>query len=378
MNGFRSKAILTLLAVILCMPSTVFASSGKTEVENHGSIGAVDIKLNYEVEGNVDALLPGETINLKSSITNQAEPAWIRVKIQYPVYKNEKVLEHLAEKNLTELDDSLITFADSEWLKIGSYYYWKTPVGMGKTVPFTEAIKFPADWDNRLVSSQFGIHLTAEAVQRQNFEPDFDSDDPWHGVVIESYDTTDYIHKGEGNARFSIRYEGGAEGMVRAGDDFFSNWETLLPGDVPNGSLTVTNNMKIPVKMFFSTRSVLGDTVKDEYLLSSLHIRIWHNGTSIYDGDLMDPLQEILLKEYAPGETGTVEYELYVPASLTNEQAEMDFTMVWTFRALEVPPAIREVILTGELSRVLLIAGLAIITFSAGLLMKKRKGGRTV
>lgn len=375
MNKFRSKAILLLLGLTLSVSHPALAKD-QAVVENHGTIGAVDIGLSYEVEGNYGALLPGDTIALKSAVTNKAESAWLRVKIQYPIYKNEKVLEHLVEENLTELDDSLITFADEQWKKIGSYYYLLDSVGRGKTVKFTESIKFPTDWDNRLITSKFGIVITAEAIQEQNFEPDFDSDDPWHGAVIEAYDTTDYIHKGAGTERFSVRYEGGAEGLITTSKDFFANWETLMPGDVVDGTAAIENKMKIPVKLFFAINPVLRNTVRDEYLLSNLHLVVKHGDTKLYDGNLMDPLPELLLKEYAPGESAALTYELSVPTSLTNEYAEMDFSHIWIFRAVPNPPEEKEVIPTGEWPVITLMAGLCLIMVSSGLLMRKKGGKR--
>ena len=197
---------------------------GATSVTNKGSIGAVDIKLSYEVKEPVTALLPGQTVGINSFISNVAEPSWIRVKIEYPCLANQDVIEHLSEHHLTELSDDLITFAGDKWKKIGSYYYWTEAVKTGQQVPFTKTITFPTDWDNQVVASQFGICITAEAIQEKHFEPDFNAADPWKGIVIEAYDSDNYVPKTEGNEKFKVTYKGGAEGLVILGDNFFSNW----------------------------------------------------------------------------------------------------------------------------------------------------------
>ncbi|MFR3808776.1 MAG: hypothetical protein ACLTX3_07460 [Lachnospiraceae bacterium] len=79
---------------------------------------------------------------------------------------------------------------------------------------------------NRYSDQKMELHFTADAVQIKNFTPDFDSDDPWFGTVIEKSITDEYIIPGEKHDLFSVSYEGGAEGLVKVGDDFFSNWET--------------------------------------------------------------------------------------------------------------------------------------------------------
>ncbi len=369
------RAILLSLVTASVLSSTALASD-TVIVENEGSIGAVDIALDCEVEGNTEALLPGETIFFRSTITNKAEPAWIRAKISYPKTANTNVLDHLGDADLTELDDGLVTLAEVDWVKIGSYYYRTSPVLSGKTVAFTEQVQFPTDWDNRLVSSRFGICVQAEAIQETNFTPDFESDDPWHGAVIEAYDSTDYLHKEEGNERFSIRYENGAEGLVRVGKNFFANWETLMPGDTVTGEASIENKMAIPVKLYFSINPVLRNTVKDEHLLSALGIKIIHGGQTIYDGNLMEPLPEILLKEYAQGESETLSYELTVPKSLTNEFAELDFSTIWTFRAVPNPSLVRETVLTGEAMKAGLFIGCLCLMAGSFVLWKKGRRKR--
>ena len=357
------KVMLTWMLMLLCCPLPVFAS-GHTTVENHGSIGAVDITLAYQVDEDTSAVLPNQEVAIKSTVTNIAEPAWLRMKIQYPVFQNEQVLEHLAELNLTELDDSLITFARNDWKKIDAYYYLEQPIKTGDVVDFTDAIRFPGDWDNNLVKSKFGIRITAEAIQEKNFTPDFKSEDPWFGAVIEEYESTDYMTKAQGNNRFSVIYEGGAEGMVKTEEDFFLNWETFMPGDFIEQDAQIQNNMDIPVKIYFSMKSNLGVDERTESLLRTLHMEIKHGDDVIYDGNLMDEKREILLKEYAPGESKTFSYNLDIPAELANDYAQIDFQTIWTFRAQESPKAdVPEIVKTGR--AFFAVAGIVIMASAA-------------
>lgn len=360
---------------------------GATSVTNKGSIGAVDIKLSYEVKEPVTALLPGQTVGINSFISNVAEPSWIRVKIEYPCLANQDVIEHLSEHHLTELSDDLITFAGDKWKKIGSYYYWTEAVKTGRQVPFTKTITFPTDWDNQVVASQFGICITAEAIQEKHFEPDFNAADPWKGIVIEAYDSDNYVPKTEGNEKFKVTYKGGAEGLVILGDNFFSNWTQAMPGDVLTGEATIANNMKIPTKIYFAAES------KDnEGVLKQLGLKIWNDDKVVFEGTMADNINESLLKEYASKDKTTFKYEVTVPAEMNNAFAEKPFETTWIFRAEEiaqpkdnptpkktVTEKITEVIKTGDTQTLILLMGIVmslVMLTASGVYFVKQRGVR--
>ena len=371
MKYIKHFLILTIVLVLGCI-SPVYAAS----VTNKGSIGAVDIGLSYEIKENVTAVLPGQTVAINSFVSNVAEPAWIRVKIEYPCLANQDVIEHLSEHHLTELSDDLITFAGDKWKKIGSYYYWTEAVKTGDKVPFTDTITFPSDWDNQVVKSKFGICITAEAVQEKHFEPDFNSEDPWKGVVIEAYDSDNYVPKKEGTEQFKVTYEGGAEGLVILGDNFFSNWSQAMPGDVLTGEAEISNNMKIPVNLYFKAESK-----DDGEVLKALGLKIWNGESLVFEGTMADNIEEVLLKEYASDEKTTFKYEVSVPETLNNAFAEKPFETTWTFRAEEIPQPekegktpkektskekITEIIKTGDAETKMIIFGCTILTLLLG------------
>lgn len=365
--------IMLTLVLVLGYASPVSATGSVT---NKGSIGAVDISLSYELKENVSAVLPGQTVAINSFIANVAEPAWIRAKIEYPCTANQDVIEHLSEHQLTELSDDLITFSGDKWKKIGSYYYWTEAVKTGDKVPFTDTVTFPIDWDNQVVASQFGICITAEAIQEKHFEPDFNSDDPWKGAVIEAYDSDNYVPKKEGNEKFKVTYEGGSEKLVILGENFFANWSQAMPGDVLTGEATISNKMKIPVKIHFKANSKDSNEV-----LKSLKLKIWNDKKVIFDGTMAENIDEVLLKEYKANEKTTFKYEVSLPTTLNNAFAEKPFETVWTFRAEEIPQPetpkktttkktpkekITEIVKTGDNETKMIICGSIVLTLLLG------------
>ena len=367
------KKLFSLLSalILFCVNVTpVMAYSGSTSVTNNGKIGAVDIELHQYFPQEQTAVLPGQIVSIKSTVENKYQPAWIRVKLEYP---------SSTEEGLKDLDDSLITFADGAWEKIGSYYYLKEAVDSKETVPFTEAIQFPHDWDSTMANVTKGMVFTAEAIQEKNFLPDFTSQEPWHGAVIEAFDGNDYTMKEEGNERFSIIYKNGAKGLVHVGEDFFSNWGDIMPGDELEDAAKIENRMNIPVEMYFSMKAS-----GDAELLKKIRISITNGSETVYDGPLSESVSRMLLKEYQSGEKTDFRYHLSVPAEFDNAHALAEFEVVWTFDAEEIPPEepdtivkIIEIIKTGEYSTLIGIAGLGIAAGAAGLLYyrKRRAGG---
>lgn len=381
-KNFIITIVFLFVVMVSSCPMKAFAQS-LGEVSNKGATGAVDISLEYAIDEPTESILPNQTVSLESAVKNNAEPAWVRMKIQYPVYANETTLEHLAEENLTELDDGLVTFQSPDWEKIGAYYYLKRPVDSKETVGFTKSIRFPSDWDNRMVSAKFGVSITAEAIQEKNFTPDFKSDDPWLGAVIESFDATDYRLHGCGTDRFSIRFEDGAENMVKVGDNFFSNWDYVMPGDTLTGAADIKNNMHRPVRLFFAIKSSTGEKGIDKGVLEQLHLEIKHGDKVIYDGNLAGSLDETLLEEYAPGTGNVLSYTLKAPSSMDNTYAQKMFQTVWEFRSEIVPepPApqtpverIIEVVKTGDqafLLRAAICGLLLMVSAGAGIYFTK-------
>lgn len=328
------------LTLMLCCglyvsPLTVYAASDaeysdSTSVTNKGRVGIVDISLEQSFSEDEIVILPNQTVAMDSSVKNNGQPAWVRVKIEYPV--GEGVDTEDRKESLMELDDKLVSFANENWEKIGSYYYLKEALQNGEEMPFTNSITFPADWDNRMVNSKFGVLLVAEAIQEKNFTPDFTAEDPWHGAVIEAFDAENYQPKEEGNNTFSVSYKDGVEGLIHTGDDFFSNWGDLMPGDVLSGTATIDNHMSIPVKIFFETESS-----DDAELLEKLSIKITNGEDVVYEGPLSGEVSpKVLLKQYEMDEMTEFKYELTVPEDIDNAYAFKEFEVLWTFSAEEV------------------------------------------
>ena len=261
-----------------------------------------------------------------------------------------------------------------DWVKCGDYYYYTKPVKHGEAAEFLKSVSIPAEWTEALSEKDQKINFTADAVQEKNFTPNFKSDDPWFGTVIEQSVTDAYTVPVTSNNPFSVAYEGGAAGLVKVGDDFFSNWGTLMPGDVVSGKVTISNKYAQSVKIYFRT-----DTIADDNLLQKLHLKIACDGQTLYDGSMAGEItNKVLLGDFAQGSSKDLTYTLTVPAELDNQYAMNKTKTKWIFTA-ELPETPNKTVATGDSSLPSAFAGLSISLGAAGIIMlsastKRRKG----
>lgn len=325
------KRIYLIIPAMCCAlvmtPCMAYAGEYTTEVTNNVTLGDVSISLSeYELDEdgkeipyqNDKQVLPGQTVDKIVRITNNANASWIRVKAEYT-----------SEEGLDSLSDEELTLADGNWEKIGNYYYYKKPVAKDESVDFLKRVKIPASWDSTYAEKGFAIILTADAVQEANFMPDWNASDPWFGTVIETCVHTSYDPKIAGNQAFSVVFENGADGLVKTGEDFFSNWASLMPGDTVSGQVTLKNSYRRTVTMYFKT-----ETIADDAFLKALHLEIKNGDTVIYSGTMDGAVTErVKIASLAMNEEAILTYTVSVPKELNNSYALSKTQTKWIFSA---------------------------------------------
>ena len=310
-------------------PFSVMAKSYTTDVVNGISTGDIHISINeYEHDKNgnlvsyVDhkTVLPGQTIDKIIRITNDANPAWIRAKLEYTDCGE-----------FAGLSDEDIVLSSDKWKKCGEYYYYTEPVGSKANVDFIKSVCIPSSWDESRSDNDFSIYTSVDAVQTANFTPDFSTNDPWFGTVIEECVHTEHDSKlNMSDKPFSVIFEGGAKGIVKTEDDFFQNWASLMPGDTVSDDVKIGNRYGRTVYIYFKA-----DPVENKELLSNLHLTI-KNGNAVVFDDTMDKAMEkyVYLGGYAKNESGTLTYTVSVPKELTNKHALSSAKTAWHFQCV--------------------------------------------
>lgn len=307
------------------MPISAVAAEYQTDVISSVKTGDISIHIqDYEVGENGKEkvyqdnkqILPGQTISKITRIVNEGNAAWVRIK---PEWQGDEALG---------LSLDMIGGISSDWKQIGEYFYCLKPLRDGESVDFGKTIHFPESWTESTAEKTFYLYTQADAVQEANFTPDWNSDDPWFGTVIEQCSHTVHPVSGKGSEQFSVSFEGGAEGLVRVGDDFFSNFGNLMPGDRLSESVKIGNNYGKKVAIYFSA-----ENIDDADILRKITLEIRNGDDLIYSGPMSKSIDKKLLGTYSKGDTSDFTFTVSLPAELTNEAALQSAKIKWTFIA---------------------------------------------
>lgn len=310
------KKALLLLCMITLMKFNVLAATYETDIINGISTGDINISITeYNTAGDLvdnEMVMPGQKVEKVIGITNNGSQSWIRAKIEFTKY----------------LTDSDIEIASDKWKKYGGYYYYTEPVGKDEHIDLIRAINIPGSLTESVTGDTFKMNTTVDAVQVDNFTPDFTSSDPWFGTVIEAcLHSNPDVKIDSTSDKFSIAFEGGAEGIVRVGDNFFNNWSNLMPGDTLEDKVILKNNYSKAVNIYFRT-----EVLDDNALAKAIHLKIYNGSTLIFDGALNKALDEILLGKINKCDSIELSYELSLPAELNNKYALNTAKTKWYFR----------------------------------------------
>ena len=204
----KRKALITtvsalaLVAIVGVGSTLAYFTDNDTE-QNTVTFGHVDIKLDEpefsknHKENTIEHVTPNQTIEKDPTITAVAgsEKMYLRVRIDltggitdmpdFPI-QQDLVRGDLQEENQDE--DQPITNSHMEALIEGinfdrelwvynpsdGYYYYQNVVEKSEddqTIPVFTKVKIPELWGNEVANMTFGIDVTAEAIQADNFTP---------------------------------------------------------------------------------------------------------------------------------------------------------------------------------------------------------------
>lgn len=367
---------LVCLGLILGISGSSIYAFTEVSVVNNFSTGIVDIELDeYTIEdgkekkweNNIKDVLPGDDIYKIPRISNHGNDCYVRAYV------------HFVD---TPLDVTCLKGMSDNWiLAEDGYFYYKEILETGKSVDLFQGIKIPVDLTENAAESLFTIKVDVDAIQSNNFDPDYDSSNPWGEVQILEcekegmYDINTF--KKPDNKKFSITYEGDSNKLIKNEDDFFMNFPVLLPGDTYTDTLLFTNDSNRKVNLYFRTASPEGTDLLNKVTLK-ITKQIGDNKEVIYDGDLRATklYANMLLAVIDKGKSGSLTYEIHVPEELQNPYSIMEDYVMWVFAT--DPIAEIDTVKTGDdtlkFCTTMMIIGLvlAVIGLGMGVVNKRR------
>ena len=308
--------------------------TGSVSVINKISFGDINIGLKeYEIRDgkrraytDPDYIMPGDIISKIPCIINYARPCWVRVKLEF--FNPEDAAEKIGENCIRGISD--------DWIKKGEYYYYTKALKKRESTDVFQEIQIPDSWDSVYEQKDFSVHIRAEAIQAENYTPDFSGDFPWGAEMIQKciHGTDEEMSEMVSSLAPAVEFRGHAEGMVAVPDDFFEGFGETMPGDTRTGQVKIKNTSKTPAEIFFGT-NLPAQSQRQREFLKKIRLCITLGKEMIYDGDLAAEGRngEISLGVYGPGEKQSLSFKLYFPKEMDNAYAKRTGSVKWIFYA---------------------------------------------
>ncbi len=283
MNGRTKKALAVMMLAAALTAGGVASAWGILKSfwtsDRLFSTGGIDISVRAWTEDDgrreaVDAVTVIDVddghVSYIPQVENRAEEAYVRVAIS-------------GEAGSEDVDLTEYACGTKEaWKKIGQYMYCTRALEKGDVLDVCDGFSIPDGWDH-VEDGDLTVKISAEAIQATAFHPDFSSKEPWGGEKTEaarrddirgaSHATGDAVSRQDAGIR--IAYDKAAGIHVDADD--FPGIKGLMPGEVRTGVITVRNDNREDVRVFFKTEWKAGS------LGEVMRLRV-DNGTIVYSG----------------------------------------------------------------------------------------------
>lgn len=371
MEKLRSKPALALAVCLIIVFSTMVtyaAFSVQHIFFNILSTDSVDIELSQlemadgkEVPLKGCLVTPGQNISYIPRVTNKGADCYIRV--IFEVDMNSECAKAISLDDISHMND--------EWVKRGDSFYCKRILKKGESSDVFEGITVPSEWKNG-DSSSFTITASAQAIQAANVYPDFESILPWGSIGIEGSSLNKTVcGKAVTIPGDEIIFNSGGS-FECATDDLFSEFETLLPGDVYKKSVPVKNKSGRGMDVYFRTDNEMSK------LLETIDLSISCDGQMIYQGTLVSKELRSFIKvmNIPAGKEGLIDFQISMPPEAGNEYSKMNDQVKWILAA-EYDNESRGIVRTGDLMNATLIVLLLTLMITSAVmgyvLMKNRR-----
>ena len=337
-NMKKSVKILAglLLTGVLSTVAVYASFSDRLNVVNHIAVGDVNISISeYARKGKGEVkysqpleVLPGQSISKIPRIKNEALPCWIRARITYAGETGK--LEGLKDENIGGIA--------SEWIKRGEYYYYTKVLKKQETIDLFQSVSIPDSWTEEHAQQKLIVDVQADAIQAANFKPDFSAMSPWGNQVIQQcvHEQNGTLICRKGETKLSVEFSGKAHKLVAVPDDFFTNLESAMPGDVLKDRVQISNTTAQEAEIFFQTDTT-GGSEEQLNMLKEIRFEISHNKKNLYKGtlDAEELAKPRSLGKFKSGQKGSLEFEVEIPKEWNNAYALKKTDVTWIFAVKE-------------------------------------------
>lgn len=329
----RISGICLMTTMLACIALLLAQTIREFSFQNHYSSGSVKISLHqYQIDDKGNRVVaedgvvqPGQTLSYIPEIRNERADCYVRVHISL------EMNDSFAEQELS-VDD--IHSVCEDWIRIDDDFYRTRILRHGESCDVFREINIPSSWTHDSGSGGFTIKVIADAIQSDNFTPDFESAMPWGSIRIEREkddDTTDYCSTvssfGTPN-ELEIRGDGGLESTT---GDLFRNFSYFMAGDSFEDKLYVRNYSDTDIDLYFRIKS------RNNGLNDKTKLTISNGSNVLYRSEALHATTQEWRKisSIRARESTRLDFSLYLPEDSDREYTALSDDVIWQFRTVE-------------------------------------------
>ena len=322
-NRFMLSIIIVIILIISSVMSLTYASN-IIKLEGMFKTDGVDVTIDTE---DTDKLIaPNMTVPYAPVITYKGIDAYIRFKIDISN-------ENLTIDNFNGLSD--------EWVERGDYYYYTKPVKHNTELATFKNFHVPSEWDELdpllFMNSEFTITAMCDAVQADNFKPDFENDKPWGSLEIQDNDYNGDEYKKDKSEKTTPVQISIKDSSKYTLDSNILNIKNVKPGDHYENDVIINNEGNKKIELFFSTDDL---ETSDKYnLLDVIKLRLSVDGKEFYNGTLrakeLNKWKSLIVMD--KDTTHKIHYDVVVPAELDNNYEVKEQKFIWNLMMKTIP-----------------------------------------
>lgn len=176
-----------VMVMFLCTPF-IYAQSTHVFSFPNSTDGTGTLKIDleqYEIDSNGNrvvaqskSVLPGEQVSYIPVIKNNGADCYVRLRTTIEM-EDREVDRAITHEDLYGLGPN--------WKQIGEYLYYTKILRRGESIDAFMGVEVPHVWTQRMhESSGFTLYEHADAIQSENYTPNFNSDTPWEDAELKS------------------------------------------------------------------------------------------------------------------------------------------------------------------------------------------------
>lgn len=331
---FLFNKLMMLICLLSLSGTVVFAAENNgLEVKNVIRTDKVDVDLkNNTLLSNGDLkeldhsekikISPGSNVSMIPTVSNNGTDCYIRA------FVNMDPESGLDINNLSGISENWY------YNRNDGYFYCMEVLHEGDSTHLYDTLNIPVEYDKE--DFDFNISVSVDAIQSDNFDPDFSNPNPWGDVSVEAYEEENvwsYVESsGENDSKsIEITFNGDSNELISNSDDFFSNLPKLVPGDSYQNTITLRNNFDKNISLYWEAHPNKGNEAQND-LLKQISLEIVDpNGNEIFNGKLSQDIENIKIIDLKPNETSQLSFKINFDKSSGNAYANIDNFVHWYF-----------------------------------------------